>query len=637
MILFWCKNMGTLNYNELGFLCGLEIHQRLMTKEKLFCSCDTSFNLQKDPYAKIRRSQRAVAGESGSIDMSAKFEESKSRNFIYHIYNNNTCLVDIDEEPPHSLNSEALDIVLSISNAFHTSNIYEIQPMRKEVVDGSNPTAFQRTMLIGIDGYIELNGNTNKIPSVSLEEESSGIMSNNSLISIPEIVNYNTERVGIPLIEINTDEHIKNPQQAKDIALYIGTILRITGNVQRGIGSIRQDVNVSIRDGSRVEIKGLQELNSLDKFIENEVLRQINLIKIKNMLKQRNVSISDSIDLSEILRNSKSKIIKGGLKEGGVVYGFKLKGFAGLLSMEVNPERRLGTEISDYAKMSGVKGLIHSDEDLNKYEFLESEIKSVRDALKINKDDAFILITGKMLQVKKAIQFSINRSNYAMTGVPLETRGIFNTKLYTTKFLRPLPGGSRMYPETDIKPIMITPRMVKDSEKQTPNIKEMRFSLKSELGNETLVNQMIMSHRLSLYLTISKNTNAPKPLIANILLQKFTELSRQNFDVDNIPETELIKLFDIYSKGMITKQGIDEILKQVSEGKGVLQAIKQKGLHKILTKELIRIIEQIKKNKPSISNINILKEIMQKYRLNVDGEELNNLLKKQNGKEYETD
>ncbi len=618
-----------LDYKKLGFLCGIEIHQRLMTKEKLFCSCDALSTLQREPYAKITRNQRAVAGELGNTDISAKYEETKSRNFVYHIYNNNTCLVDIDEEPPHSLNKDALAITMSIANSLNMSNVYEIEPMRKEVVDGSNPTAFQRTMLVGMDGHVKLNNNIITVPYVSLEEESSGIMSKELDIPSVETVNYDTKRVGIPIIEISVDKHIKSPEQAKEVALHIGMILRITGKVQRGIGSIRQDVNISIKDGGRVEIKGLQELNSLDRFIENEVLRQINLIKIKDILKKREVSISDYIDVSEILKDSKSKIIRSGLKEGGVVYGFGLKGFGRIVGMEVNPERRLGTEISDYAKMSGVKGIIHSDEDITKYGLTESEIIAIKNIIKVSKNDAFVLITGKVHQVKKAVQFSMDRARYAMKGVPLETRGVFNTELCTTKFLRPLPGGSRMYPETDIKSLVITDDMMKNSKEQAVDIEKMKSLLKKELGRDNLAKQMIMSHRLGLYLTLSKSTTADKPFIAHILLQKFRELSRNKFNIDNITDTEFIKLFDIYSKGIITKQGIEEILKQMSGGKTVLCIIEEKEFKRITGKELIRIVGKIKHDKPSMSNNNIIKEVMQKYRLNVDGNELNSLIKKQ--------
>jgi glutamyl-tRNA(Gln) amidotransferase subunit E len=425
---------GQTDYKALGFMCGLEIHQRLATEEKLFCSCATGvLDKSVKPIATISRYQRAVAGELGSMDKSAEFEQSRGRAFTYNVFEDNTCLVDIDEEPPHDLNREALEIALSIASSMQMHLVDEIQPMRKGVIDGSDPSAFQRTMLVGLNGSIKVNKLNINIPLMSLEEESSGIASstNSSVI-------YNTDRLAIPLVEIDTDANIPDPKTAKAVALYIGTMLRLTGKVQRGIGSIRQDVNMSIKDGARVEIKGVQELGLIDKYIENEVERQKNLIAIKSRLIKAKAKVGKAVDVTAVFTDTKSEIISDNLRNGGAVFAFMLSGFKGILGLEINPNRRLGTEISDYAKMAGVNGIIHSDEEMSKYSISDKELVDLREKLGIKMEDSFIIVAGKRETAIKAIELAVWRADYSLKGVPKETRMAYDNDNCTSKFLRPL-------------------------------------------------------------------------------------------------------------------------------------------------------------------------------------------------------
>ncbi|MFP3279304.1 MAG: Glu-tRNA(Gln) amidotransferase subunit GatE [Candidatus Micrarchaeota archaeon] len=414
-------------YQKIGFKCGLEIHQRLLTSEKLFCSCSADKEGEKLPI-KIERTQRAVVGELGEIDKATGFESMKGRRFIYNTYKDTSCLVEIDEEPPHEVNKEALEIAYLIAATFNASLPDEIEVMRKEVVDGSDPSAFQRTMLIGYDGFLELNERRISIPSIFLEEESCGIESSDS-----EVVIYNVNRLGIPLIEIDTGPEIRSPDEAKEVAMRIGTLLRLTGKVQRGIGTIRQDVNVSIKGGARIEIKGFQELEVMDEIIDNEIERQQKLIEISKKLKERKAEVGEAIDVTDIFSKTNTKIIKSAIEKNGIVLAAKLSGFKGLIGMEINPDRRLGSEISDYAKIAGVGGIIHSDEDLNGYGISEEEINNLCNKLGIKENDAFIIIAGEKEKTEKAISLARYRAEYAIKGVPPETRGI-DSKKNITKF-----------------------------------------------------------------------------------------------------------------------------------------------------------------------------------------------------------
>lgn len=263
--------MGEQNYKKLGFKCGIEIHQQLDT-HKLFCNCP-SIIINHEPDFIVKRFLRASEGETGEIDLAAKHEIEKGKQYVYHGFNENTCLVELDEEPPHSINPEALETALIISKLLDAKIIDEIQVMRKTVVDGSNTAGFQRTALIAINGHIMTSKGRVGIDFISLEEDSSKIIKRTSTKDT-----YNLSRSGIPLIEIGTDASIKDPDHAKEVASKLGMILRST-RVKRGLGTIRQDVNLSITKGERVEIKGFQDLKSMPKIINKEIERQISMIK----------------------------------------------------------------------------------------------------------------------------------------------------------------------------------------------------------------------------------------------------------------------------------------------------------------------------------------------------------------------
>ncbi|MBI2656942.1 Glu-tRNA(Gln) amidotransferase subunit GatE [Candidatus Woesearchaeota archaeon] len=261
-----------INYNELGFKCGLECHQQLEGK-KLFCNCQT-LNSDKEPDIKVERRLKAVAGETGDIDVAAEFEMLKNKKIIYEANSEDVCLVETDEEPPHELNKQALETTMKVALLLNAKIVDEIQVMRKTVVDGSNVSGFQRTALVAMDGFIDSSLGRVRIPTICLEEEAA-----QKLEESKDFVRYRLDRLGIPLIEIATSADIKSPEHAKEVAAHIGMILRSVEGVKRGLGTIRQDVNISIEKGARTEIKGFQDLKSIPKVVEYEVKRQIEAIR----------------------------------------------------------------------------------------------------------------------------------------------------------------------------------------------------------------------------------------------------------------------------------------------------------------------------------------------------------------------
>ena len=261
-----------MDYKKIGFKSGIEIHQQL-EGQKLFCNCPTIIRKVK-PDFKFDRRLRASAGESGKVDVAAAYEHQKGKLFTYWGYEDINCLVELDEEPPNPINKEALETALQVASHLKCEIADKIQVMRKTVVDGSNTSGFQRTALIGRNGHVEVNGKKINISSVCLEEEACQVMKRTE-----EHDTYNLSRLGIPLIEIATDPDMTTPDECKEVAAKIGMILRSTGKCKRGIGSIRQDVNISIKGGARTEIKGFQDLKSIPKVVGNEIKRQQTLIK----------------------------------------------------------------------------------------------------------------------------------------------------------------------------------------------------------------------------------------------------------------------------------------------------------------------------------------------------------------------
>ncbi|MBI2176376.1 Glu-tRNA(Gln) amidotransferase subunit GatE [Candidatus Woesearchaeota archaeon] len=434
------------DYKELGLKAGIEIHQQLDTKEKLFCSCPTAIRDDKADVV-VKRRLRASAGETGEMDVAAAYEQLRAKHFVYNAYNDTTCDVELDEEPIHSLNSEALQIALQVALLLKAKVLDRMQVMRKTVVDGSNTSGFQRTALVARNGKISIDGSSIAIQTVCVEEESAKIVDRTASADT-----YNLSRLGIPLVEIATGPDMKTPEEVKEAAEYIGMVLRSTGTVKRGLGTIRQDVNVSIRDGARVEIKGAQELRLIPKLVEYEALRQKGLAEVAAELRKRAAIVGKAADITSVIGNCPSEIIQSTVVKNGAVLAAKLSGFKRLVGKHFLPEGhpvvRLGKELSGYARAyAGVGGVVHSDE-LPKYGITPEYVEKISSRLGCGSNDAFILVAAEKDYAERGMNAALDRARQAMKGVPSEVRKANEDG--TTTFLRPMPGSARMYPETDV-------------------------------------------------------------------------------------------------------------------------------------------------------------------------------------------
>jgi len=588
---------------------GIEIHQRLLAN-KLFCGCSSELAEDQPHDFIIRRQLRPVLSELGEMDEASRHEFESRKQFEYLVYKRNDCLVELDEEPPHSMNAEALKIALQIAFHLNAKPLDEIHVMRKIVIDGSNTCGFQRTAIIALDGWIETSKGKVGIQTVAIEEESAGIVNADN----GKVV-YRLDRLGIPLVEIATAPEIKDGQHLLEVAEKIGMILRATGKVARGLGTIRQDVNVSIEGGARVEIKGAQDLRMLPKLAELEISRQQQLLAILEELKSRGRPHvkREFVDVTHIFGATESKLLKTGINSGQSVFAINLPNHAGLLGREIGPNRRYGTELSDYAKSAGVKGIIHSDESMEKYGIKPAEIQELRTTLNMQPSDAFVLVVAEPAKAKKALQKVYERAS--MDFVPKETRKA-NADA-TTSFMRPLPGKARLYPETDVPPIRLTKEFLLAVEKEKGrSLEEKRENLLSMLNKE-MAEQILKSKNLKLFEELAADFPSIEPtLIANTLENTLTALRREGLELKD-GEAVLRNIFKEYSAGKFVKAAIPEILALIAKGEKTASAIKK--FERIGGESLEKIVRECDYN---------AKTVMVKYRLHVDPKELESVIAK---------
>lgn len=543
-------------YEDLGLKVGLEIHQQLDTGRKLFCHCPTVLRTD-EPQFEIKRKLRPSFSEKGKIDQAALAEVKKGLTFVYQGYDS-VCLVELDEEPPHPLSEESVDTGLAVSLLLKAHPVDEVHTMRKIVIDGSNTSGFQRTLLLATNGVLQVEGKQYGIPTICLEEDAARIIETRGEEKV-----YRLDRLGIPLIEVATDPDIRTPEEARDIALAIGQVLRATGRVKRGLGTIREDLNISIKEGARCEIKGVQQLDLIAVYIEREVQRQLTLAEIRKELETRKATVCKEImDVTACFSSTKVKIIKNTLERGGKVLGILLPGFCGSVGQEIQPGRRLGTEFSDRAKVVGVGGIFHSDE-LPAYGITDQEVSAVSQVLNRKREDAFVLVADEEEKSRKALEEVLIRAQEALTGVPEETREPLPDG--NTRYARPLPGAERMYPETDIPSLVITKERIEHISEELPelpHVKLKRFITAYAVTPEHAV-KILNSGYEDLFEETQTMNLRPTLFIKAVDILKALEHEEKYIE----DERELKICFEKLAKNEIVKEALDDILFQLAEGK----------------------------------------------------------------------
>ena len=625
-----------IDYAKAGLKVGLEIHQQLNTQTKLFCSCKPEL-FKEEPEITFLRRLRPTQSELGQVDPAAYFEFQKGIKILYEANRATSCLVEMDEEPPHPLNMEAVETVLTAALIMNAEPVDEVHVMRKTVIDGSNTTGFQRTCVIALDGWIKIDNKVVPIQHASLEEDAARKTGEEEK---GKVIRYRIDRLGIPLIEVATAPVIHSPAEAQEVAFAIGRILRDTGKVMRGLGTIRQDLNVSIPKGALVEIKGVQELELISRVVEYEVQRQLNLIKISDELKKREMKadcITEAfVDVTDVFQQTTCKVILKALKNGQRVKAVKLPGFMGLFKRELMPNFRLGTEMADRARFWGrVGGIFHTDE-LPAYGVTAEEVEALRKAVGAGEEDAVVFVADIPENAADALRAVVERAQEAIAGVPAETR-VANVD-GTTRYMRPRPGAARMYPETDIPPSLITSGFVDKIRSNLPELAEKKLErlMKEYSLNEKLAKQIVDSEYGVLFESIVKESGVSATTVAVFLTETLKALKRDGVQVKKVTDDQVMEIFRGVSSGEIVKEAVADVFVWLSknEGKNLQDAVGALGLKMFSKKELEALVDgAIATNRQSVDQLGkkafgmLMGIVMKEVRGKADPELVSKLLK----------
>ncbi len=625
----------TAYYEGLGFKAGVEIHQQLDTS-KLFCSCSSI--LREEVEASILRRLSPTQSEMGELDAAALAEAGRSLVFNYEA-NGSSCLMEADEEPPHPVNREALEIGLLVAHLLHARPIDEVHYMRKIVIDGSNTTGFQRTALYARDGHLELaDGHRVGVYGFWLEEDAARRMEEGVARGKERQATFRLDRLGIPLIELATSPEVRTPAEMREVAERLGTLLRATKRVKRGLGTIRQDLNVSIKGGVRTETKGVQDLRLIPEYVAEEVERQRGLVSVREELARRGVSTPDiptgPTDVTGVLEGTGSKVLSGALEKGGRVLALRLPGFTGLLKGpdgEDGTRRRLGTELAGYAISMGLRGVFHSDE-LPAYGVTAEEVDRVATTLGCSEGDAFVMAAGPEATVTAAMEAVASRAASACGQMQPEVRGAQVDG--TTRFMRPLPGSARMYPETDVPPVRLTPELlaaVAGIPVEMPEQWVERIS--REMGLVPAQAEQLINRGQDAEFEGLAGRHDPK-LVGLVLLSVLPELEREGVAVDDVEEDVLDQLLSGVSDGFYSKEVLPQVLERIVEhGEGPEEAAKALGLSIVDAEDVAARIDAIVQDRGDLVRERgrgamgpLMGEVMKEFRGQVDGKELSRLL-----------
>jgi len=625
-----------IDYGKVGLKVGLEIHQQLNAKTKLFCSCPPEL-FKEEPEIVFLRRLRPTQSELGQIDPAAYFEFQKGVKILYEANKTSACLVEMDEEPPHPINLEAVEIVLTVALMMNAVPINEVYVMRKTVIDGSNTSGFQRTCIIASDGWIKVGEKTIPIQALSLEEDAAR---KTGTEDEGKTIRYRIDRLGIPLIEVTTGPVIYSPLEAQEVAIAIGRILRDTGKVMRGLGTIRQDLNVSLPDGALIEIKGVQELEIISKVVEYEVQRQIGLIQIKEELHKRGLKVEDLkeafVDVSEVFKQTKCKVIRKAIDKNQKVMAVKLSKFRGLLKRELMPDFRVRTELSDRAKFWGrVGGIFHTDEMPN-YDITAEEVEALRKTVGACELDAAVFVADAAENVIDALKAVVERAQEAVVGVPAETRTAKDDG--TTRYMRPRPGAARMYPETDIPPTALNDELIRKVRMNLPEPAEKKITrLINQYGlNIKLAKQLADSEYDLLFEEVMKETKISASTAAVFLTETLKALKREGVQTEKVGENQIKNIFKAVGSGTLAKEAVAEVFRWLSknENKNLQEAVDALGLKMFTEIELMPIIDRvIDANKEtigkSVKNVNgmLMGAVMKEVRGKADPELVAKLLR----------
>ncbi len=437
-------------YAGLGLQCGLEVHRQLATERKLFCACPVR------PYsplydAEILRHMRPTLSELGEYDPTALMEFKTRKQIIYRLNRETVCTYEMDDAPPFGLNRDALERALVVAILLNLNLVDELHVARKQYLDGSIPTGFQRTCILGVGGRIAVNGRPVIVRQLGLEEEACREVSD-----VGHTRTFMTDRLSIPLIEVVTESQARTPAEAAEFARVIRRLCHLSGVVRTGLGTVRQDVNVSIHGGARVEIKGVPRIRQIPPLVHFEALRQKALLDLREVAKARGLgpdAFEAEVDVTPEVRRLDHPVLSQAVAEGGRARAVVLRRCAGLLAFPLGPTRTFASEVSDRVRvvacLDRLPNLVHTDDPSAG----EACWREVRERAGACMEDAVVVVAGPRQDVTTAVEEVRIRMREALAGVPRETRRALPSG--ETAFERVLPGPDRMYPDTDLPPVVL--------------------------------------------------------------------------------------------------------------------------------------------------------------------------------------
>ncbi len=615
------SDVESLNPEQLGFMCGIEVHQQLATGKlhsrqpgDLF---DVTIETVPDEWPRYSRKLRASRGEGGKIDIAARFETRRNRSFEY-VQSPNAGLIELDDQPPLRHDTSALDIALTTAALLKANPVSLLQTMRKTVVDGSNTSGFQRTTLISTGGVLQTLSDPVGISVLCLEEDSARKLDTITTGNGERVV-YNLDRLGLPLIEIATEPDVKTPEHAKETSIALGRTLRQTRRVRRGLGSIRQDLNVSIACGDRIEIKGCQDLNWIPRIIKLEMARQLHFYRLANTLRaefslpklasnrehddaQTEAKVAEKVsemlplelfDLTHHFTDCESKMIEKGLENSYTMLGLPLPNLGGKigtkeLDVEGAQMPRLGRELAGAAKLAGVKGVFHSDE-LPAYGIESLHVVRVREELNLSDSDAFVLCLAPRWQAGLALESVLQRARTAWHRIPQEVRNVVIKKGApedgTTTPMRPLPGGARMYPETDIPTQRIDDSKWQSIIDNLPMTDSQRLERMNQYDISEDQKEQILARELDDSF-VNFGDNLPAKAWATVLLENDT----------TAPELSS-RVLIAKEQGAITREAINDVINHfvgsLPELEQIIDYAEQHGLKPVDASDIAAVISSI--------------------------------------------
>ena len=628
------SEMTDEDYKFVGFMSGLEIHQQLMTKKKLFCRCPAGmYNHHYD--AEILRHMRPTLSELGEYDGTALMEFKTKKEIIYQINRESVCTYEMDDTPPFEINDDALDIAIEIGMLYNSATIDEIHIARKQYLDGSIPTGFQRTAIVSVGGQIPYKDRQINIIQLSIEEDSCREISDTGHRRV-----YVADRLGMPLIETVTAPDMKTPEEVAEVCKILSNIVKSTGKVRTGAGAAREDVNVSVEGGTRIEIKGVPSIKRIPLLTYNEAMRQWNLLRLREELGKRGITTetfaSKTDDVTRILRKALYQPIANAISDEKSVYAVTLRGFKGLLNWKTQTETYFSKEISDRVRviacLTTLPNIIHSDSTSETISI--AEWQKVKKTVGATEEDTVVITWGNAIDADTSAKEIIIRAKEATIGIPSETRQA--QKDGTTGFERILPGADRMYPDTDLPPKRIPAgrKNIIRSGLHEP-IWEREKWYKSLGIPADVMEPLAISKNAALFKKAVNELGINPVLAAVALIQYPKRLKKMKADPEQLNEEIFLGIFRAFNLGLISREGIIRAMFDATkygsfELEHLAPTVDENSLEKIIQSSISEVKKMKLFNDNNFEKV-LTGNVMNKVRGRIDGKLVIKFVKKISG------